>query len=253
MMRSAWIVGVGLVCLASVFGCGKATDEGTVATPPPASIVAAAKQASTGNGVVQASAVLPAEQGDPIVVLHTTLGNLYVQLHERQAPRTVANFLDYARVGHYDGTLFHQIESGFVALGGAYDRNLKAKPIRYPVINEAMNGMKNVRGTLAMVRESSDPNSAASMFYINLADNPKLDHLGSAPEQYGYCVFGRVIDGLDVLDKLSAAKTSQVDGFANMPTDRVVLNSVRLVPGSIGKQAANENVQNTSFYAGYGR
>lgn len=253
MMRCVLVVGVGVICLSSVFGCGRASEESTGGVSTPAGTVGAAKQASAGNGVVQASAVMPAVQGDPIVVLHTTLGDLYVQLHERQAPRTVANFLDYARVGHYDGTLFHQVESGFVALGGAYGKDLKPKPVRYPVTNEAMNGLKNVRGTLAMVRDPSDPNSATSMFFINLADNPKLDHLGSTPEQYGYCVFGRVVDGLDVLDKLSAAKTSPVEGFTNMPTERVVLNSVRLVPGTVGKQAANDNIQQTSTYIGYGR
>jgi peptidyl-prolyl cis-trans isomerase B (cyclophilin B) len=120
------------------------------------------------------------------------------------------------------------------------------------VTNEAANGLKNLRGTLAMVREAGDPNSGGAMFFVNLADNPKLDHQGTTPEQYGYCVFGRVIDGLDVLDKLSAVKTSQVEGFTSMPTDRVVLNSVRLMRGTIAKQGANDNIQ-AKVYVGQGR
>lgn len=228
MTRGRFVLGIGMF-LAAVVGCGQASDDGAGASAPSSAAASSASTATTGHDVVQVSAAAPIVHRDPVVVLHTTLGNLYVQLHERQAPRTVANFLDYARVGHYDGTLFHQVESGFVALGGAYDSDLKAKPVRYPVTNEAMNGLKNVRGALAMVRDPADPNSAASMFFINLADNPKLDHQGSTPEQYGYCVFGRVIDGLDVLEKLSAVKTSPVEGFTNMPTERVVLNSVRLV------------------------
>lgn len=260
MTRCGIMRSVGLLFLAVVVGCGKASDEGATATSASTgastqtAVATAAKETPAASGVVQTSAVMPAVQGDPIVVLHTTLGNMYVQLYERQAPRTVANFLDYARVGHYDGTLFHQVESGFVALGGAYGPDLKAKPVRYPVVNEAMNGLKNLRGTLAMVRDPSDPNSATSMFFVNLGDNAKLDHQGSTPELYGFCVFGRVIDGFDVLDKLSAVKTSQVEGFTNLPSEHITLNSVRLVSGTIAKLGDNESLPPTLTQApGQGR
>jgi peptidyl-prolyl cis-trans isomerase B (cyclophilin B) len=215
----------GVLSILVVCGCSKSGDDGAPATATTGEASAAADAVATSKTV----SGIPIRQGDPILALHTSLGTLYVRLYEQQAPRTVANFLDYARTGHYDGTIFHQVESGYVALGGAFDRNLKAKSVRYPVTNEAANGLKNVRGSLAMARDPNDPDSAAAMFFINLADNSKLDHRGTSPEEFGFCVFGQVIDGFDVLDKLSAAQTAKVESFTSMPVERVVLNSIRML------------------------
>lgn len=211
----------------TVAGCGKSAENDAATAPASSAPTAAVASADKSNNTTVAASTQPVEEGDPIVVMHTSLGSIYVRLYQRQAPRTVANFLDYARTNHYSGTVFHQVEPGYVAICGAFDEQLKAKPVRYPVVNEAQNGLKNIRGSLAMARDPGDANSATSMFFINLADNPKLDHQGASPEQYGFCVFGQVIDGLDVLDQLSAAKTGKVDGFTSMPTPRIVLNTIK--------------------------
>jgi cyclophilin family peptidyl-prolyl cis-trans isomerase len=223
-------------------GCSKSADDGASTSAPSANSQQPAPVAAPQQAAVVAAAKAALEQGDPIIAVHTSLGTLFVRLYERQAPRTVANFLDYARTGHYDGTIFHQVESGYVALGGAFDRQLKAKSVRYPVTNEAANGLKNVRGSLAMARDPGDPHSATATFFINLADNPKLDHRGTAPDEYGFCVFGQVIDGLDVLDKLSATQTAKVESFTSTPVERVVLNSIRML-----RAARDPSVQPAGF------
>jgi peptidyl-prolyl cis-trans isomerase B (cyclophilin B) len=240
---------------AALVGCGKSGEnEAVSAAPAAATTVAGASGAGATNAsspavtpasginsvndAVSAATMEAIEEGDPIIVMHTSLGSVYVRLYQHDAPRTVANFMDYLRTGHYNGTVFHQVEPGYVALGGAFDVNLKAKQVRYPVVSEATNGLKNIRGSLAMARDPNDPNSATSMFFINLADNPKLDHRGSTPEEYGFCVFAQVIDGLDVLDKLSAAKTGAEQGFTAMPTPHVVLNNILMM-----RSAVDRNVQ----------
>jgi len=261
MIRSTlrfFVVGLAVV----VLGCGKSGEE----TSTTASSEGAASATTSNSVATKATAASPhsltsattaasetspvateSEQGDPIVVLHTSLGNLYVRLFERKAPRSVANFLDYARTGHYDGSVFHQVEADFVAVGGAFDQKLQKKQVRYSVVNEATNGLKNVRGTLAMARDPGDANSATSMFFVNLADNPKLDHRGMSAEEFGYCVFGEVIDGLDVLKKLSAVPVKQEGEFANTPVERVVLNTVRRV-----REVTDSQVQQTGFNASSG-
>lgn len=218
-----------MVVVVAVCGCSKAPENNaaTNGASPTTSTTTAHAATANSTSAETVAVTAPVEEGDPIVVLNTSLGNIFVRLYQRQSPRTVANFIDYVRTGHYNFTVFHQVEPGYVALGGAFDEQLKPKPVRYPVVNEANNGLKNIRGSLAMARDPGDANSATSMFFINLADNPKLDHQGSSPEQFGFCVFGQVIDGLDVLEKLSAVKTGKVEGFTSMPTTPVVLHSVK--------------------------
>lgn len=248
-----------VVCLAMSGGCSK-SESGPVAasngSPSTPTAPAPATPKPAVGGVVQASHSAPAaptEQGDPIVVLHTSLGELYVRLYERQAPRSVANFIDYARVGHYNGTILHRIEPGFIALGGGYDERRQPKPVRYPIANEATNGLKNVRGSLAMARDSRDPNGATSQFFLNLADNPSLDHRGTTPEEFGYAVFGQVIDGLDVLDKISQAPLGTVGGFEKTPTPAIVVNSIKPVFEPKSAAVGDEVHKNFASHVGFGR
>ena len=210
-----------LLMFVGTVGCGKSEEPAPSAAAPnaapavvsnsPGTSLSKGSSASTSpSGVVPAAAVRPVVQADPIVQVHTSVGDLYVRLYEKQAPRTVSNFFDYVRVRHYDGTIFHQIDAGYVALGGSLDQQRQPKSVRYPIPNEATNGLKNVRGSVAMARDPQNVDSATSGFFFNLADNPKLDHRGTTPGEYGYCVFGQVIDGLDVLDKLSSAESGKV-------------------------------------------
>lgn len=205
---------MGVMVLAALIGCNQsdptATGASDTATPVAASAAAPTADVKSeskprSSEVVPATASQPIVQADPILVFYTSVGELYVRLYEKQAPRTVSNFLGYVRGGFYNGTIFHQIEPGFVAMGGGFDERKQPKPGRYPISNEANNGLKNVRGSLAMARDPADPQSATTQFFFNLADNAKLDHRGSKADEFGYCVFGQVIDGLDVLDKLSSA------------------------------------------------
>ena len=161
----------------------------------------------------------------PTVVLKTSLGDLTVKLDPQAAPRTVNNFLHYVENGLYNQTIFHQVDSGYVALGGSYTPELVERPSRYPIPNEATNGRKNLRGTIAMARQVDDIDSSTSQFFINLQDNPHLDHRGDRPEEYGFCVFGEVVEGLEVLEKISAVEVEDKDDFKKLPVETVLIES----------------------------
>lgn len=169
----------------------------------------------------------PAEPKDyfPTVVLKTTMGELTVKLDPKAAPRTVNNFMHYVESGLYNQTIFHQVEAGYVALGGTYTPDLVERPSRYPIPNEAANGRKNLRGTIAMARQIEAIDSSTSQFYINLEDNPHLDHHGDSPEEYGFCVFGELVEGLDVLEKISAVEVQEKDDFKKLPVETVLIES----------------------------
>lgn len=155
----------------------------------------------------------------------TSLGDFSVELFEKEAPRTVANFLKYVEDGFYEGTVFHRVVPGFVIQGGGMEAGLAQKTTRPPIQNEATNGLENLRGTLSMAR-TSDIHSATSQFFVNLADNEFLDH---KPGNYGYAVFGRVTEGMDVIDRIAAVGTGRRKGFDDCPLDDVVIRSVRRV------------------------
>ncbi|MBS0211501.1 MAG: peptidylprolyl isomerase [Planctomycetes bacterium] len=163
----------------------------------------------------------------PVVELRTSLGVIKLQLEQPRAPETVENFLTYVERGHYNGTIFHQVEKGYALLGGGYTSELVERPGRYPIRNEANNGLKNTRGTIAMARVPSAINSATCQFVINLGDNVELDHQGDAPEQYGYCVFGRVIEGNEILDRIAATPVEQKGEFTSLPRQAVVIESAK--------------------------
>lgn len=139
---------------------------------------------------------------NPTVTLETTLGNVTIELDEAKAPITVANFLEYVKSGHYNGTIFHRVIANFMAQGGGFDAAQRQKPTRAAIRNEAGNGLKNLRGTIAMAR-TSDVNSATAQFFISLKDNDFLDHSGESADEFGYCVFGHVTAGMDVVDAMA--------------------------------------------------
>ena len=170
-------------------------------------------------------AVSPPAPGDPIVVIDTSAGAITVELFKDQAPVSVANFLQYAREGFYEGTIFHRVIKGYVVQGGGLTKELVEKATRPPIQNEATNGLKNVRGTIAMARREA-ARSGTSQFFFNAADNPDFDHHGFAPNDFGYAVFGRVIAGMDVVDHIAASETETRDGMEDVPVVPVVIKSV---------------------------
>jgi cyclophilin family peptidyl-prolyl cis-trans isomerase len=167
----------------------------------------------------------------PVVAVKTTLGQFTVRLDREHAPVTVDNFLAYAASGFYDGTIFHQAERGFIVAAGGYTEDLKAKPTRTPIRNEAHNGLSNRRKSVAMVRQG-DVHSATSQFLINLADNLHLDHKSrelppeGQPDQYGYCVFGEVVDGWDVVERIAQTPVETRQPFGAVPNPPIVIESV---------------------------
>lgn len=163
----------------------------------------------------------------PSVVVVTNLGAFTVALDPERAPRTVENFLAYVDAGHYDQTIFHRVIAGFMVQGGGYAPDYQKKPTRAPVQNEATNGLKNRRGTVAMAR-TSDPHSATAQFFVNVADNAFLDHKAPSGSDWGYTVFGRVTDGMDVVDRIQAVRTGAQGPFAkDAPLEPVIIQSAR--------------------------
>ena len=165
--------------------------------------------------------------GNPVVLMKTSKGDVKIELDAEKAPVTVQNFLKYAKDGHYDGTVFHRVIPGFMIQGGGYGPDLGEKKTGAPIKNEATNGLKNERGTLAMAR-TSDPNSATAQFFINLVDNAFLDHKDTG-RGYGYAVFGKVTDGMNVVDEIAKVPTASKGMHENVPTEPVVIESVTVV------------------------
>ena len=165
---------------------------------------------------------------DPQVEIKTNLGTITVELHLGRAPQTVANFLQYARDGLYDGTVFHRVIPGFMIQGGGFTPDLEQKKTRGPVRSEADNGLKNTVGTLAMAR-TPDPHSATAQFFINIADNGFLDFRAPTQQGYGYTVFGRVVNGMDVVNRIARVATGNRPPHQNVPLKPVVIERVRVV------------------------
>jgi cyclophilin family peptidyl-prolyl cis-trans isomerase len=175
----------------------------------------------------QAAAPQPAP-GNPVVVISTSMGDFTAELFKDRAPVSVENFLSYATAGFFEGTIFHRVISGFMIQGGGFTADLVEKPTRAPIRNEATNGLNNVRGTLAMARTRS-LRSATAQFFVNVSDNrSKLDHRGYSPDDFGYAVFGRVLEGLDVCDRIAAVETRTVGPHEDVPIEPVVIKGVRV-------------------------
>ncbi|MEI8248727.1 MAG: peptidylprolyl isomerase [Lentisphaerota bacterium] len=160
-----------------------------------------------------------------MITIKTSMGNIKVELFDQKAPETVKNFLKYAEDGHYKNTVFHRVIKGFMIQGGGFDTNLSQKKTRSPIKNEADNKLGNERGTIAMAR-TPDPHSASAQFFINLADNKFLDFSAPNAQQYGYCVFGKVIEGMDVVDKIADVSTGYKSGMQDVPGENVVILEV---------------------------
>jgi len=163
----------------------------------------------------------------PKVEVRTSAGQFTMQLDAKKAPLTVQNFLSYVDAGHYNGTIFHQVFDGFIVLGGGFDSQFIERAAQPPVRNEAHNKAKNLRGTIAMARQPNSIDSATSQFFINLGDNASLDFAGFEPDQYGYCVFGEVVSGMDVIDRIAKAEVHKTELFENVPTQPVVIEAIR--------------------------
>jgi cyclophilin family peptidyl-prolyl cis-trans isomerase len=168
---------------------------------------------------------------EPVVEIETSAGKITIRLDGVRAPGTVRNFLNYVNDGFYDNTLVHYVDPGKMIVAGGYTAERAPKPGRTPIRNESHNGLKNVRGTIAMARDNSRIDSATSQFFINLADAPKRDHTGDTAADYGYCVFGEVTEGLDVAEKISQSPTADQGGdLVQTPDPAVVIESIRVVP-----------------------
>jgi cyclophilin family peptidyl-prolyl cis-trans isomerase len=201
--------------LMMTMGCGGGS-------PPPAEEPAPAEEKSPAPPA-------PTSTGtNPMVEMRTSLGTMKVELYPDKAPKTAENFLQYAREGFYDGTVFHRVISGFMIQGGGFTPDMSEKETRAPIENEASNGLKNVRGSLAMAR-TGDPHSASSQFFINTVDNPFLDFQDESVRGWGYAVFGKVVEGLETLDAIKKVSTGSRDGQDDVPLDPVVIESVRIL------------------------
>lgn len=194
------------------------------------SIFAAACCALTGcttmNAPIESQTKAPAPEikgtNHMIVELNTSKGLIKLELNEKAAPKTVANFIAYAKSGHYDGTIFHRVIKGFMVQGGGFDKNFQQKAAPNTVKNEADNGLSNDIGTVAMAR-TSDPDSAGAQFFINVSDNVFLNHSGKTQQGWGYCVFGKVIEGLDVVKQIEGVATGNHGHFQDVPKEDIMI------------------------------
>ena len=167
---------------------------------------------------------------NPRVELKTTRGPIVLELYSDKAPKTVANFLQYVKAGHYDGTIFHRVIDGFMIQGGGFDQDMKEKPNRAPIQNEATNGLRNDTGTIAMAR-TPNPHSATAQFFINLKNNDFLNHRDPTPQGYGYAVFGRVVQGMEVVNNIAKVRTGTVGGFENVPLEPISIQTAAVLSG----------------------
>ncbi len=189
-------------------------------TAKPAAAKSAAKPAATA----------PASSARPQVVLHTNMGDITLELDAEKAPKSTANFLQYVKEKHYDGTVFHRVIKDFMVQGGGFTRDLNQKPTRAAITNEADNGLTNLRGTVAMAR-TGDPDSATAQFFINVVDTPRLDFVSKdSGATWGYAVFGKVVKGMEVVDRIRAVDTGPGGPLpSDVPKSPVVINSAELV------------------------
>jgi peptidyl-prolyl cis-trans isomerase B (cyclophilin B) len=164
----------------------------------------------------------------PRVALETSKGRIVLELDPAKAPKTVENFLGYVRQGHYDGTIFHRVIRNFMIQGGGFDASMRQKPVGAPIANEASNGLRNLRGTIAMAR-TMDPHSATAQFFINTVDNRPLDYTSSTPQGWGYAVFGQVVEGMDVVDAIERVATTTRAPHRDVPAEPVAIVKATVV------------------------
>lgn len=225
-----------LVFVAVVSGCGStAASTSTVAYGSTATSSTAPAPSAGGPDTTTRPDTGPdtgddaVSTRDPRVELVTSMGSIVVELDAAAAPITVENFLSYVEDGFFDGTIFHRVIPGFMAQGGGFTSDMQQKPVNAPIKNEAANGLKNLRGTLAMAR-TAVVDSATAQFFINLVDNSFLDHTAPTPQGYGYAVFGKVVSGMEVVDAMAAVPTTTVGPFQDVPQTPIVIESAKVVP-----------------------
>lgn len=178
--------------------------------------------------VVTAEQPIEQERNKTMILMKTSKGDIKIELDNEKAPKTVENFLSYVGSGHYNGTIFHRVIDGFMIQGGGFDQNMNQKPTRWTVENEADNGLANDVGTIAMAR-TPDPQSASAQFFINVKDNDFLNFRSKTPQGWGYCVFGKVVEGMDVVNAIKSVPTGTVGYFQDVPKEPVVINSVEVL------------------------
>jgi peptidyl-prolyl cis-trans isomerase B (cyclophilin B) len=186
--------------------------------------------AAVGSLALAATGVFGKEGANPVILMSTSMGDVKIELDRAKAPKTVDNFLAYVKAKQYDGTIFHRVIPGFMIQGGGMDKDMNEKKTNAPIENEAGNGLKNTVGTLAMAR-TSDPNSATAQFFINVKDNAFLDHRDNSQAGFGYAVFGKVVDGMDVVKRIENVKTANKLPHQNVPVEPVVITSMKIVEG----------------------
>ena len=177
------------------------------------------------------------QPANPRVLIETSKGNITVEVFPTQAPQSAGNFLNYVKTGFYDGLVFHRVIPGFMVQGGGMTANMAEKPKNAPIRNEADNGLKNLRGTLAMAR-TGEPHSASSQFFINVADNAFLNHRGKSFEGWGYAVFGQVVDGMEVVDAIVAVPRGNRGPHGDVPVEPIVMKRVSVLPEAPAPAAA---------------
>jgi peptidyl-prolyl cis-trans isomerase B (cyclophilin B) len=222
-VRTCFVVSLSIALAIALAGCPKNASSPEEKKSEPAAKTEPAK-------TDPANTTPPAAAPDRAVVeLSTTMGKIKLELNGKKAPQTVANFLQYVRSGHYNGTIFHRVISSFMIQGGGFDASMNEKPTRPPIQNEADNGLSNVRGSVAMAR-TPNPHSAGAQFFVNVVDNEKLDHRDKSLQGWGYCVFGKVIEGMDVVDKIKGVETGMQGPHGDVPKTAVVINEAKIVP-----------------------
>ncbi len=177
----------------------------------------------------------------PSVEFQTNQGDFTVELYPEKAPKTVANFLQYVKDGYYENTIFHRVINHFMIQGGGFERDLSEKNTRAAIVNEAGNGLLNQTGTIAMAR-TADPDSATAQFFVNLIDNQFLDYTGPDPDQIGYCVFGKVTSGMDVIQKIGVTQTNTVGRYSDVPVKPIIIKSAKLL-GEIAKDDSKQSAK----------
>ena len=230
--RFVWLLAcVLLIALAAGCGGGEPPAELETEAAAPASVAPGDSAEEAGLEVAEEDL----EDGGfdlatvyPVVEMRTNVGTMALELYPDKAPKTVDNFLSYVRGGFYDGTIFHRVVPGFVIQGGGFTADMIKKDTEPPIENEADNGLLNLRGAICMAR-TDDPQSATSQFFINTKDNPVLDFRERSPGGWGYAVFGKLVEGIEVLDKIEGAPTTSRDGYQDVPVDVIVIESARII------------------------
>lgn len=211
-----------LLCAAVLFaGCRRKSTEVSAKKGEAGTTI------SKDEGKIMAEPNKPVQKGPTRVKLQTTMGDITIELDEQKAPVTCANFLTYVKQGFYDGTIFHRVISNFMIQGGGMTADMKEKPTHPPIKNEAANGLKNDRGTISMAR-TDNPDSAKSQFFINVVNNGGLNY--ASPAKPGYAVFGKAVEGMDVVDKIRAVPTTTKGNYENVPVTPIVIQSAKIVP-----------------------